>query len=603
LALDPDQLVKKRGRILHGRGCVENVLFVGARSTPLTMEHPVDRTPAVVIQCAAEALTMRRATAGRGLAIVGAAALLVAGCQLVSGLGELHVVEAIPDAGAPLCEAGASQPCYTGDPATRSQGACHDGTQACNAAGDGFAACKGDTLPQMEENCAGSVDLDCDGKLPACHGDTQWIHAFGGAGDDRGVALSTGKAGAAIFTGSFSGSVDFGNGALVSAGGTDIVVSTIAGAGALPDARRLGGTDDDAPGGLCGDDIDNVIVAGRYRGAIDFGGGVALTNAGDGDGFVTVFDVTTKPLWTVGLGDTAEQEVTAVVTDEAIDVIAVGRFAGTITTSVGAIATDGTLDFDAFLIKLSPTGQPLWIHKLADAAFGEQRALAVTADRAKAVIVGGTGQGDLDLGAGPLPSGGGHDAFLAKLDSSGALVWGHLYGDVGDVQTINAVTAATNDDIVIAGAFDGTITFDQPLIAAGATTDLFVARLDPTGKPLWSRRFGDAAADQAAYAVAVDKYDNVVVGGTFDGEIDLGSGIPKLVSAGGGDAFLIKLDHKGNPLWGRRGGDAAAQQISGVIIDRYGVSTVVGTFAGTLDFGDPVVSAGGTDIFLARFAP
>ena len=592
--------MKKRGRILHGRGRVENVLFVAAWSTPLTMVHRVDRTPAVVIQFPAETLTMRRGTAARGLAIVGAAALLVAGCQLVSGLGELHVVE-VPDATAPLCEAGASQPCYSGDPATRGQGACHDGARVCNAAGDGFEACKGDVLPDMEENCAGSVDLDCDGKLPACHGDTQWIHAFGGVGDDRGVALSSGKGGKAIFAGAFSGSVDFGNGALVSAGGTDIVVSTIVG-DALPDARRLGGSDDDTPGGLCGDNIDNVIVAGRYRGAIDFGGGVALTNAGDGDGFVTVFDVTTKPLWTVGLGDAAEQEVTAVVTDEALDVIAVGRLAGTITTSVGSIATDGTLDFDAFVIKVSPTGQPLWIHKLADQSFTDQRALSVTVDRAKAVIVGGTGQGDIDLGQGPQPSGGGHDAFLAKLDSSGALAWGHLYGDAGDAQAINAVTAATNDDILIAGGFDGTLTFNQPLTAAGPATDIFVARLDPAGKPLWSRRFGDASA-QTAYAVAVDKFDNVYVGGTFDGEIDLGIGLAKLVSAGGGDAFLIKLDPGGNPLWGRRGGDAAAQQINGIVVDLDGVSTVVGTFEGTLDFGSPVVSAGGTDIFLARFAP
>jgi hypothetical protein len=50
LALDPDHIVKKRGRILHARGSVENVLFVDARATPLTMDHPVDRIAAVVIQ-------------------------------------------------------------------------------------------------------------------------------------------------------------------------------------------------------------------------------------------------------------------------------------------------------------------------------------------------------------------------------------------------------------------------------------------------------------------------------------------------------------------------------------------------------------------------
>jgi hypothetical protein len=145
------------------------------------------------------------------------------------------------------------------------------------------------------------------------------------------------------------------------------------------------------------------------------------------------------------------------------------------------------------------------------------------------------------------------------------------------------------------------MTFDQPLIAAGTGRDIFVARLDPAGKPLWSRRFGDSTGDQAAYAVAVDLFDNVYLGGSFDGEITLGA--TKLVSAGGGDAFVIKLDPKGIPLWGRRAGDAAPQQVNGIVVDHYGSATVIGSFQGTLDFGDPVVSAGGSDIFVARFSP
>jgi hypothetical protein len=543
---------------------------------------------------------MRGARAARWLAIVGAAALVVGGCQLVSGLGDLHVV--VPaDAGTKLCEPGASQACYGGDPATRSVGACHDGTQVCNSAGDAFEACTGDTLPDMEDNCAGTVDLDCDGKLPACHGDVTWTRSFGGPADDRGLGISRGKGASTIFCGSFNGTVDFGTGPLVSAGGTDAVVSTIDGDGTPTNPRRYGGSDDDTASSLRGDDIDNVVLAGRYRGAIDFGDGVALTNAGDADGFVSLIDPAGKALWSLGLGDGAEQEVTSVISDAAIDVIAVGTFGGTITTGAGTIASAGPIDRDAFVIKLAPGGQPLWIHKFADAGFGEQRALAVTSDRAKAVIVAGSGQGDLDFGQGPQPSGGGHDGFVAKLDSGGTLAWAHLYGDAGDGQSVNAVTVATNDDILIAGAFDGTVTFDHPLTAGGTGRDLFVARLDPTGKPLWSRSFGDAAADQVAHAIAVDQYDNVYVGGSFDGEISLGA--TSLVSAGGGDAFLIKLDPKGEPLWGRRAGDAALQQVNGIIVDHYGASTVVGTFNGTLDFGAPVVSAGASDIFLARFSP
>jgi hypothetical protein len=533
--------------------------------------------------------------------MVGAMALVVGGCQLVSGLGDLHVVATGMDAGTKLCEPGATEPCYSGDPATRGVGPCHDGTATCNAAGDAFGKCTGDALPVNEDNCAGTVDLDCDGKPPTCHGDPVWVRGFGGAGDDRGLGIGRGKGFAPMFAGSFSGSVDFGTGPLVSAGGTDVVASTVDGAGTPKNPRRFGGGDDDAAAAIWGDEIDEVILAGRYRGTIDFGDGKPLVNAGDTDGFVTLADTGGKALWSVGLGDDAEQEVAAAVSDVALDVIVAGTFAGSITTSAGAVTTPGSIDHDAFVLKLGPTGQPLWIHQFADGLFGEQRALGVATDRSKAVIVAGTAQGDVDFGGGAQPSGGGHDAFVAKLVSDGSFAWGHLYGDMGDAQAVNAVATASNDDILIAGGFDGTITFEQPLMAAAPGRAIFVARLDGAGNPLWSRRFGDAAGDQAAYAVAVDQFDNVYVGGSFDGVIDLGA--TKLTSNGGGDAFVIKLDPKGNPLWGRRAGDAGAQRVNGIVVDNFGASTAVGSFEGTLDFGTPVVSAGGSDIFLARFSP
>lgn len=542
---------------------------------------------------------MRGPRAAGALALLSAVALTAFGCQLVSGLGDLHVVP-VHDAGSTLCEPGAMQPCYTGEPATRDRGICKAGAQKCNAAGDAFEACLGEVLPDKELNCAGLVDLDCDGGLPLCHGDPVFTRAFGSPADDRGLSMSTGKGASSMFAATFSGTLDLGKGPIVSAGGTDFLTSHLDGAGAPTDPRRFGGTDDDAASAVCGDGIDNVILAGRYRGAIDFGDGVKLSNAGDGDAFVTQFDVSGKAIWTLGLGDGGEQEVTTVVSDAGLDVIAAGTFAGAITTGVGMVASAGTADFDAFVIKLGPTGTPLWIHHVFDAAFGEQRAISVAADRTKAVIVGGTGQGDLDFGAGPHPGGGGHDAFLVKFDSDGTLAWSNVYGDAGDAQSIHAVAAASNDDVVIAGGFDGTITFDKPHVASGAARNIFVARLDPEGKPLWSRSFGDSS-DQAAYAVAVDKHDNVYVGGSFDGEISLGA--TKLVSVGGYDAFLIKLDPQGVPIWGRRGGDSAFQQVNGIAVDQYGSPTVVGTFAGALDFGDVVVSAGGTDVFVARFSP
>ena len=57
-------------------------------------------------------------------------------------------------------------------------------------------------------------------------------------------------------------------------------------------------------------------------------------------------------------------------------------------------------------------------------------------------------------------------------------------------------------------------------------------------KHLWSERFGDASS-QIALAVAVDVSDNVIVAGYFEGAVDFGGGA--LTSAGGYDVFVAKF--------------------------------------------------------------
>ena len=64
---------------------------------------------------------------------------------------------------------------------------------------------------------------------------------------------------------------------------------------------------------------------------------------------------------------------------------------------------------------------------------------------------------------------------------------------------------------------------------------MFVAKFDAAGKHLWSQRFGDIGS----YAIAVDRADNVLVTGSFEGTVDFGGGT--LTSAGFSDIFVAKI--------------------------------------------------------------
>ena len=84
-----------------------------------------------------------------------------AGCATGSpglcGPGTLHC----NDAGVAVCvSVETTQVCYSGLPATRNIGPCHDGTQTCTGT---LGTCVGEVIPAVRESCFDAVDDDCNG--------------------------------------------------------------------------------------------------------------------------------------------------------------------------------------------------------------------------------------------------------------------------------------------------------------------------------------------------------------------------------------------------------------------------------------------------------
>jgi len=221
------------------------------------------------------------------------------------------------------------------------------------------------------------------------------------------------------------------------------------------------------------------------------------------------------------------------------------------------------------------------------------------------VVLAGSFSGSVDFGSGaPLTSAGSTDIFIAKYTLAGAHVWSKRFGDAGD-DVAHGVKVDSKGNVIVVGSFNGTVNFGGgPITTPSLTTsDAFIAAFDKTGVHQWSKGYGSGFND-VGYAVAVDALDNVVVVGSFAGTIDFGGGNILRSSFSSLDVWLAKYTSAGALTWVKRFGGNADDNGYAVAIDKNGNILFTGSFDGSIDFGGgPLNTAGGTDIFLAKYSP
>jgi hypothetical protein len=391
------------------------------------------------------------------------------------------------------------------------------------------------------------------------------------------------------------GTVDFGGGPLTSAGGYDVFVAKFDAAGNHLWSRRFGDALDQHADAVTVDGSDNVIVTGDFGGTVDFGGG-QLTSAGNLDIFVAEFDGGGNHLWSRRLGNNYSEFAYGVAADGSGNVILTGSFEGAVDFGGGDLTSAG--DSDIFVAKFDAAGNHLWSRRFGDAS--GQGAYAVAIDGSDNVIVTGSFSGAVDFGGGPLTSAGSEDVFVAKFNSAGSHLWSQGFGDTYSQRAV-AVAIDGSESVLLTGFNSGIVDFGGGPITTAGSNDIFVVKFDPTGAHVWSRGFGDPNVQQGQ-GIAVDGSGNVTVTGWFMGSVDFGGG--SLTSAGLDDIFVARFDAAGNPLWSERFGDTTYQEGIGIATDGSGNVLLSGFFGGTVDFGGgPLTSAGLTDIYVAKFNP
>lgn len=197
-----------------------------------------------------------------------------------------------------------------------------------------------------------------------------------------------------------------------------------------------------------------------------------------------------------------------------------------------------------------------------------------------------------------LSSAGNSDVFVAKYDPQGALLWVRQAGGPGEDVGVD-ITLDSSANIYITGFFQEVIDFQGMRLRGVGGQDVFVAKYNSEGRPLWVRRAGGPSQDNGI-GIATDENGRVFVTGWFQGKADF-AGV-ELHAAGGPDIFLAMYDAEGRLLWARRAGGPALDVGMGIAVDRGSHLFLTGFFEGRADFdGMELTSAGGQDVFLARY--
>jgi hypothetical protein len=143
---------------------------------------------------------------------------------------------------------------------------------------------------------------------------------------------------------------------------------------------------------------------------------------------------------------------------------------------------------------------------------------AVASDAAGNCFVTSDLLGVWDLGDGVMVTNSSWDGtvhtLLAKVDGTGKTLWAREAAS-GAWNTPRAIAADAEGNCYVTGEFNGySIVFGQSVVVGLQTNEVFTAKFDSMGKPLWANRFGNGQYEEAR-GIAVDGAGNCYMIGTW----------------------------------------------------------------------------------------
>lgn len=315
------------------------------------------------------------------------------------------------------------------------------------------------------------------------------------------------------------------------------------------------------------DDQGNIIVAGRFKNAVDFDPGPGtyylpyIGSYSSYNLFVVKYDPDFNLIWAMAwpldiFADTSIRYGDMIL-DHSGNVYLAGYIGIGFDFDPG-LGTDIYPGGGFFLINITSSGQyngtVNWGNYLGSSNPEIGHGLAI--DETGNLVVAGGFKGVIDFDPGPgefeLEASGDYDAFLNVLNQDGQFITALSWGGDGDTR-ISSVAMDSTGNLWVVGTFSDTVDFDPgpgilEFSAIGHGLDFYLSKFSPDFEHLFSLTWGSEGYDyQRSLRIEVDPFGNAYVCGNYPEPIDLDPG-PGIDFHSHTGFYLTKFDPSGNYL-------------------------------------------------------
>lgn len=240
-------------------------------------------------------------------------------------------------------------------------------------------------------------------------------------------------------------------------------------------------------------------------------------------------------------------------------------------STTGSLAASNQGGNDAWVAKYDFSGALLWKRQLGTSK--NESSLDVASDSVGNVYISGF-TSDSSLAARQQ----GTDAWVAKYNSVGTLLWKQQLSN----KVSQGVATDSKGNVYITG---------YTTIRQG---DAWVAKYNSIGTLVWQRQLGTGSSD-TSYAVATDSKDNVYISGSTDSFL---AG----VNQGSSDAWVAKYNSAGTREWKHQLGTSSPDNSYAVATDSLGNVYISGDTRGSLGGAFIGTDPEASDAWVAKYS-